>query len=263
MQLFERLIRPIKRYGFTYTIKRLYYKLFEGKIKQYSDIIDYFRDKEGIEIGGPSEVFRPYSYIPIYNYIKHLDGVNFSNNTIWEGKISSGLNYNYYNNKVGNQYIMDATNLSGIDSNKYDFLISSNCLEHIANPIKAINEWGRIVKPGGQLLILVPNNKFGLDKNRKITKFNHILNDFQENIGEDDLTHLDEVLENHNLKEDIEAFDFEYFKKRSIDNFKHRTIHHHVFDINSIKDLFSYLNFEVIILDDKFAFVTIMARKRI
>lgn len=73
---------------------------------------------------------------------------------------------------------MDATDLSGIDSNKYDFLISSNCLEHISNPIKAIKEWERVVKTGGHLLILVPNNKFGLDINRNITKFNHILNDF-------------------------------------------------------------------------------------
>ena len=84
MQLFDRLIRRIKRYGFTYTIKRLYNKHFEGKIKQYSDIIELFKDKDGIEIGGPSEVYRPYSYIPIYNHIKQLDGVNFSNNTIWE-----------------------------------------------------------------------------------------------------------------------------------------------------------------------------------
>ena len=262
MQLFDRLIRPIKRYGFTYTIKRLYNKLFEGKIQQYSDIIELFKDKDGIEIGGPSEVFRPYSYIPIYNHIKQLDGVNFSNNTIWEGQISSGDNYNYYKNKVGKQYILDATNLSGIDSNKYDFLVSSNCLEHIANPIKAIKEWERIVKPGGHLLILVPNNKFGLDINRNITKFNHILNDFHDNIGEDDLTHLDEVLEKHNLKVDIEAVDFEYFKNRSIDNFNHRTIHHHVFDINSIKELFSYLNFDILLLDDKYAFVTILVKKQ-
>jgi len=135
MQLFNGLIRPIKRYGFKYTIKRLYNKLFEGKIKQFSDIIEFFKDKEGIEIGGLSEVFRPFSYIPIYNHIKQLDGVNYSNNTIWEGHISSGYNYNYYKNKFGTQYILDATDLSGIDSNKYDFLISSNCLEHIANPI--------------------------------------------------------------------------------------------------------------------------------
>ena len=222
-----------------------------------------FKDKDGIEIGGPSEVYRPYSYIPIYNHIKQLDGVNFSNNTIWEWQISSGYNYNYYNNKVEKQYILDATDLSGINSNKYDFLISSNCLEHIANPIKAIKEWERVVKPGAHLLILVPNNKFWLDINRNITKFNHILNDFQENIGEDDLTHLDEVFEKHNLKVDIEAGDFEYFKNRSIDNFNHRTIHHHVFDINSLLELFSYINFEVVLLDDKFAFVTILARKRI
>ena len=263
MQILDRLIRTLRRYGFIYTIKRLSNKIFEGKIKRYTELVHLFKDKEGIEIGGPSEVFRPYSYIPIYNHIKKLDGVNFSNNTIWEGEISSGENYKYFKNRVGEQYIMDATDLSGIQSDKYDFLISSNCLEHIANPLKAIKEWERVVKPGGQLLILVPNNKFGLDINRSITKFEHILEDYEKNIGEDDLTHLDEILEKHNLKVDIEAVDFEYFKNRSIDNFNHRTIHHHVFDTHLLKEIFSYLNFTIIQLDDKYAFVTILAKKHL
>ena len=52
------------------------------------------QNKSGIEIGGPSKIF--HKEIPVYRFIKKLDGVNFSNNTIWQGSISEGENYNFY-----------------------------------------------------------------------------------------------------------------------------------------------------------------------
>jgi len=262
MNLISRFIRPLKRYGFSYTLRRIITKSFESKIKGYAEIEQYFKNKEGIEIGGPSEVFRLFGYIPIYTKIRNLDGVNFSNNTIWEGDIFAGNNYVFNGKKAGKQFIIDASDLSSLDSKQYDFLVSSNCLEHIANPIKALMEWLRVVKQGGVILVLVPNNKNGIDKYRPVTKFTHILEDFQKNVGEDDLTHLDEVLENHNLEVDIEARDFQYFKNRSLNNYNHRTIHHHVFDINLLKELFIYLNIEIILTDDKYTFVTVLGKKR-
>jgi SAM-dependent methyltransferase len=39
----------------------------------------------------------------------------------------------------------------------YDFVHSSNCLEHMADPEKAIIQWFDLVRPGGHLVITVPD----------------------------------------------------------------------------------------------------------
>lgn len=38
----------------------------------------------------------------------------------------------------------------------FDVLIASDVLEHIEEPIKALKEWSRVLKPGGRLLVFVP-----------------------------------------------------------------------------------------------------------
>jgi len=51
----------------------------------------------------------------------------------------------------------DGKDLSDIESNKFYFLYSSHCLEHIEDIKKALSEWIRVVKPGGVLYIVVPD----------------------------------------------------------------------------------------------------------
>ena len=51
----------------------------------------------------------------------------------------------------------DAMLMEGVDDQSYDFVHSSHCLEHLADPGKALRNWVRICKPGGHLLIMVPD----------------------------------------------------------------------------------------------------------
>lgn len=51
----------------------------------------------------------------------------------------------------------DATEMAGVPNEKYAWTYSSHCLEHLANPSKAIGNWWRILKPGGYLVIVVPH----------------------------------------------------------------------------------------------------------
>ena len=39
----------------------------------------------------------------------------------------------------------------------YDAVHSSHCLEHMFNPINALEEWWSLVKPGGYLILVVPD----------------------------------------------------------------------------------------------------------
>jgi SAM-dependent methyltransferase len=209
--------------------------------------IKYFKNKNGLEIGGPSNIFK--FEIPIYSSIKNLDSCNFSTITEWEGNISEGQNFNYYKNKFGLQFISEATNLNKIADESYDFVIASHCLEHCANPIKAVMEWLRVVKKGAHILLILPDSKFTFDIYRPITTLEHLINDYNLNTGENDLTHLNEILNLHDLNRDPLAGSKENFQHRCFNNFQNRCMHHHVFDIELLKSIFNYLNITINFVD--------------
>jgi SAM-dependent methyltransferase len=218
-------------------------KLGAKRLAEYEIYQSFFYDKSGLEIGGPSLIFK--STLPLYQVVSNLDGVNFSRETVWEGTLISMGTFEYYRNKTGIQFIAEASNLDSINSESYDFVISSNCLEHIANPLKAIKEWVRVVKHEGLLLLVLPKKNSNFDHNREITKFRHLLEDFESDVSEYDLTHLPEILKLHDLKKDWAAGNFNDFKSRSLDNFNNRTLHHHVFDLPLILKIFQHFNIEV------------------
>lgn len=51
----------------------------------------------------------------------------------------------------------DAQLMAGVPDNSYDFVHSSHCLEHMRGVSEALNNWIRIVKPGGYLIVTVPD----------------------------------------------------------------------------------------------------------
>ena len=131
--------------------------------QKYQPFVD---NKYGIEIGGPSSLFR--NVLPVYQFVAGLDGVNFSSDTVWEGRIKAGNTFNYLDGRSGRQYISEAADLSEIATAHYDFLLSSNCLEHVANAIKALTEWKRVIKTGGALVLVLPNKQSNFDHRRPV-----------------------------------------------------------------------------------------------
>lgn len=51
----------------------------------------------------------------------------------------------------------DAQYMATITDNTVDFVNSSHCLEHMVDPVIALTNWIRIVKPGGYLIITIPD----------------------------------------------------------------------------------------------------------
>ena len=51
----------------------------------------------------------------------------------------------------------DAVYMAGIQDESYDFVHSSHCLEHLTDPYKAFQNWIRICKPGGHIIVTVPD----------------------------------------------------------------------------------------------------------
>lgn len=50
----------------------------------------------------------------------------------------------------------DAQLMQGVEDDAYDFVHSSHCLEHMRNPTEAMQNWIRICKPGGHIVITIP-----------------------------------------------------------------------------------------------------------
>jgi hypothetical protein len=88
-----------------------------------------------------------------------------------------------------------------------------------------------------------------------------MFHDYDQNTGEDDLQHLSEILEKHDLARDPGAGSWENFQQRSLDNISNRCLHHHVFDEHNSRELLSRVGFEVLDLDLALPFhICILAR---
>jgi len=218
MKRISNLVQLFRTNGLFNTLKLILRKYSVRRLRNYRIYQELFYNKCGIEIGGPSDFFK--NEVPIYSKIKSLDGININSTISLEGELFEGENYKFGNNKIGYQYICDALNLDRIESGKFDFVLSCNSLEHIANPLKALSEWLRIIKPKGLLFLVLPNKNSNFDHNRNITSIEHLLEDFNNNISEEDLTHLDDILTLHDLSMDISAGDFLISRKDQLIIFK-------------------------------------------
>lgn len=199
---------------------------------------EMFFGKAGLEIGGPSDIFSE-----IYNVCQSCDGANFATHTVWND--NSMPDYMFAGKRLGNMIIADATDLHTIADKSYDFLLSSNNLEHIANPLKALREFRRVIKSSGIICVLVPQKEFSFDHNRKFTSFAHILEDDRAGMEETDLTHLTEITQKHDYAMDVQCGGKEQFLLRAKKNYENRCLHHHVFCPEVLRQMFEYLDIEV------------------
>jgi SAM-dependent methyltransferase len=209
-----------------------------------------FAGKHGIEIGGPSAILGDAGVLPIYRVLAELDNCLYSARTIWTGDVQEGRVFQYHPLKrCGNQIICEATDLKPIKDSAYECVLASHCLEHVANPLRALGEWGRVLQQDGLLLLILPHKDGTFDWKRPITSLDHMIEDFRNEIGEDDLTHLPEILALHDLEKDKAAGSKEEFQQRCRQNFSNRAMHHHVFDIRTAVALVDRAAFKLVRVD--------------
>ena len=205
------------------------------------------QNRIGLEIGGPSSVFTTGGILPIYAGAARRDNVNFSSNTAWEAGLSDGDEFRFSPTKPpGRQFLCEASALHGIADASYDFLLSSHCLEHVANPLGALCEWRRVIRPGGHLIIILPDPSRTFDHRRRVTELAHLQADLISKKGEDDLSHLDEILSLHDLRRDYQAGTRAAFHARSLLNAKNRCLHHHVFDLALMRNALAETGWQVL-----------------
>lgn len=70
-----------------------------------------------------------------------------------------------------------------LPDNSVDFVISSHVIEHFVDPIKALKEWRRLVRPGGYIFIIAPHKERTFDKERPRTTLQELIDRHEKGIG--------------------------------------------------------------------------------
>lgn len=130
----------------------------------------------------------------------------------------------------------------------FSFVLSEHTLEHITNPIKSLKEWQRVLKPKGKVFLVLPHHERGQDCYRQRTTLQHLIEDYENNVPDDDRTHLEEYIQNvyekglhpgHYAHMDPEGW------------LKTGSVHHHVWAAEDIVELCTHLGMTVVHTEDK------------
>lgn len=99
----------------------------------------------------------------------------------------------YANTPCKADYPGEATDLPFFDAS-LDFVASSHVLEHVANPVNALIEWQRVLKPGGYVYLVLPDRRYTFDRNRELTSPQHMIEDYIAKVDDTDSTHIDDFV---------------------------------------------------------------------
>lgn len=76
--------------------------------------------------------------------------------------------------------------IPSVGDSSIDFVFSSHVVEHLPNLIKALKEWYRIVRPGGYIVMIVPQRDARVkDRGKPLTKYDEILDDYNNDLTVD------------------------------------------------------------------------------
>jgi SAM-dependent methyltransferase len=212
----------------------------------HAGAVALIRERTGLEVGGPSGIFARRGLLPIYPHAARVDNCNFGSDTVCARQAEERDTFQYDRRREpGRQFFSEAAALTFASSGTYDFVLSSHTLAHSANPLKCLHEWQRVLKPDGAIVLVLPHKDGNFDHWRPVTPLQHLIEDFERQIGEDDLTHLPEILALHDLSLDPEAVSAEQFEARSRKNFENRCLHQHVFDTQRAIELVDYSGLQI------------------
>ena len=136
----------------------------------------------------------------------------------------------YYGREMHGQTVVkvdlvtDAHTLAGIGSGSQDFTIANQVLEHLENPLLALESMFRVVKPGGVVFLSLPDKRHTFDSRRPVTTFEHILKDYSEGPDHGREAHYREWME---LVENVPADEADE-RLNFLMNIQHYPIHFHV-----------------------------------
>lgn len=181
----------------------------------------YLDDLVGIEIGGSAH--NPFN-LPNCLNVDYTDSMD---------TIFKQAEFELCGEKMSVDVVADGSNLPFKDAT-YDYVISSHVIEHIFDPIKAVKEWLRVIKPGGYIFTIAPLKESVPYENRPITKLQELIDRHEGKLKPEDIKMSEEehwdILEGNLSKECTAGI---------IAN--HETGHFTVFDLDLFIEMCKYI----------------------
>jgi SAM-dependent methyltransferase len=179
---------------------------------------------EGLEIGALNEPAK----LPAGLRVRYFDVVDeYAARTLFPEMDPASLVHVDF---VGN---IDTGGLGAFAEGQFDFVVCNHVIEHVANPVRLVDDLMRITRPGGHVVITAPDKRFTFDHERPLTPFEHLWEDFQNGVTENTDAHYWEFIRHvvpHVLAESVENQRFHLARCRE------RKEHAHVWDSDSFSN---------------------------
>lgn len=78
--------------------------------------------------------------------------------------------------------VSDSESFPSVPDGTFDFVVANHVLEHVTDPLRALIEWHRILRPGGLLLLSVPDKRYTFDHRRRRTPLAHLFADHESDL---------------------------------------------------------------------------------
>lgn len=140
--------------------------------------------------------------------------------------------------------IDDGETLGTVPDNSQDFIIANHFIEHCRNPILAISNAVRTLKPAGVFFMAVPDKRYTFDAKRDITTQEHLLRDYREGPDWSEEDHYFDFVSKTDKSDGCKS---DEDIRRVIQELKDNnfSIHYHVWDHNAMLMLLTMLSNEL------------------
>jgi SAM-dependent methyltransferase len=101
---------------------------------------------------------------PFANPVTHGEGVKYFDVMGRDALVERALKHGYSTEKIPEiNYISENGDLSIVENENFDFVVSCHCIEHQPDLIEHLIQVSRILKPGGFYLLMVPYKRYCFD----------------------------------------------------------------------------------------------------
>lgn len=215
------------------------------------EIADRYLNGEGIEVGALHSPLEVPAGVKVY----YVDRMSVADLRQQYPELAG-------HNLVEADIVDNGETLESIKDNSWDFVIANHMIEHCQNPIGTIENFLRVLKPGGLVYMGVPDKRYTFDRDRPLTSLDHLIQDYKEGPEWSKQSHFEEWVRlvekspEENMAVRMQALiDMDY------------SIHYHVWTAENFPELLQYaqnnlpFGFEVELFQENFGEVILILRK--
>ena len=129
--------------------------------------------------------------------------------------------------------IDDGERLETVADNSLDFVVANHFIEHTEDPLGAIGNHLRVLKPGGVIFMAVPEKRRTFDRDRQVTTIDHLVRDHREGPETSRPQHFEEWARDVDHADDVAAHAQALMEQAY-------SIHFHVWTCDAFRDLLEH-----------------------